>query len=148
MTLDDLLALLPDNTSGEISAADLRTIVTELWNYTASVQATLNGVVVNSVPALEARSAKAGQVASDGTLVYGPDGWTSERLEAGVYKVTHNLHVTEDYSVTITPLAHAIDGWAPGVDAIDEDSFTYGIYSTQHAGLHDVYTNFVVAVNP
>jgi hypothetical protein len=32
MTLDELLALLPDNTSGEITAADLRTIVTELYN--------------------------------------------------------------------------------------------------------------------
>lgn len=31
MTLDDLLALLPDNSSGQISAADLRTVVTELW---------------------------------------------------------------------------------------------------------------------
>ena len=32
-TLDDLLALLPDNTTGEISAADLRTVVTGLWNH-------------------------------------------------------------------------------------------------------------------
>jgi hypothetical protein len=32
MTLTDLLALLPDNTTGEISAADMRTIVTELFN--------------------------------------------------------------------------------------------------------------------
>jgi len=31
-TLNDLLALLPDNTSGDISAADLRTITTALWN--------------------------------------------------------------------------------------------------------------------
>lgn len=31
MTLDELLALLPDNTIGEISAADLRTIVTDLF---------------------------------------------------------------------------------------------------------------------
>jgi hypothetical protein len=30
-TLDDLLALLPDNSSGQIGANDLRTIVTELW---------------------------------------------------------------------------------------------------------------------
>lgn len=30
--LDDLLALLPDNTSGEITAADMRTIVTDLYN--------------------------------------------------------------------------------------------------------------------
>jgi hypothetical protein len=32
MTLDQLLALLPDNTTGQISAADMRTIVTELYN--------------------------------------------------------------------------------------------------------------------
>jgi hypothetical protein len=39
VTLDDLLALLPDNTSGDIAAADMRTIVTELWNQGAGVQA-------------------------------------------------------------------------------------------------------------
>ena len=32
MTLDELLALLPDNTTGAIDAVDLRTIVTELFN--------------------------------------------------------------------------------------------------------------------
>jgi hypothetical protein len=32
LTLDEMLALLPDNDTGEISAADLRTIVTELWH--------------------------------------------------------------------------------------------------------------------
>jgi hypothetical protein len=32
VTLDDLLALLPDNVTGDISPADLRTIVTELYN--------------------------------------------------------------------------------------------------------------------
>ena len=32
MTLDELLALLPDNDTGEISAADMRTIVTDLFN--------------------------------------------------------------------------------------------------------------------
>jgi hypothetical protein len=32
VTLDDLLVLLPDNTTGDIGADDLRTIVTELWN--------------------------------------------------------------------------------------------------------------------
>jgi hypothetical protein len=31
-TLADLLALLPDNTTGDITPADMRTIVTELWN--------------------------------------------------------------------------------------------------------------------
>lgn len=30
-TLEELLALLPDNTAGEISAADMRTIVTDLY---------------------------------------------------------------------------------------------------------------------
>jgi hypothetical protein len=37
LTLNELLALLPDNTTGEISAADLRTIVTELYNLAATV---------------------------------------------------------------------------------------------------------------
>jgi hypothetical protein len=32
VTLDELLALLPDNSTGQISAADMRTIVTELYN--------------------------------------------------------------------------------------------------------------------
>jgi len=32
MTLDELLALLPDNTSGEISPADLRAVVTDLYD--------------------------------------------------------------------------------------------------------------------
>jgi hypothetical protein len=36
VTLDDLLALLPDNDTGAIDAADLRTIVTELWQQTAA----------------------------------------------------------------------------------------------------------------
>jgi len=32
MTLDEMLALLPDNTTGEIDAADLRAIVTDLYD--------------------------------------------------------------------------------------------------------------------
>jgi hypothetical protein len=32
VTLDELLALLPDNTTGAISPADMRTIVTDLYN--------------------------------------------------------------------------------------------------------------------
>ena len=36
MTLDEMLALLPDNTTGDISAADLRAIVTELYHLGAS----------------------------------------------------------------------------------------------------------------
>lgn len=35
-TLDDLLALLPDNDTGEIDAADLRTIVTAIWGEAAT----------------------------------------------------------------------------------------------------------------
>lgn len=33
-TLAELLALLPDNTTGEIDAADMREIVTALWEST------------------------------------------------------------------------------------------------------------------
>lgn len=37
MTLDEMLALLPDNTTGEISAADLRAIVTDLHALASAV---------------------------------------------------------------------------------------------------------------
>lgn len=120
-SLDDLLALLPDNTTGEISAADLRAVVTGLWGR----------VIV-------------GGIESDGTLV-APNGWTAEMLEPGLYKVTHNLG-TVDYAVIITPLAKTIDGWSPAVEATDETSFTFGVYSTAHQGLHGVYANFVVVL--
>lgn len=33
-TLEELLALMPDNTTGEISAADMRTVVTGVWDET------------------------------------------------------------------------------------------------------------------
>jgi hypothetical protein len=57
LTLDELLALLPDNTTGEIAAADMRTIVTELWNYTVEVQGDLNTAAVTA--ANEATAAQA-----------------------------------------------------------------------------------------
>jgi hypothetical protein len=41
-TRDDLLALLPDNTSGDIGADDMRTIVTRLYNISAAVNARLH----------------------------------------------------------------------------------------------------------
>lgn len=47
MTLAELLALLPDNTTGDIDAADLRTIVTELFNTTAALQAEADLTVTN-----------------------------------------------------------------------------------------------------
>src|SRR5262245_34717783 len=37
MTLDEMLALLPDNTAGEISAADLRSIVSDLYDMANTV---------------------------------------------------------------------------------------------------------------
>jgi Uncharacterized conserved protein (DUF2190) len=40
-TLAELLALLPDNTTGEIDAADMREIVTELWNRTGPLDSIL-----------------------------------------------------------------------------------------------------------
>lgn len=48
MTLDEMLALLPDNTTGAISAADIRTIVTELFNYTAEVEARVGAIETGS----------------------------------------------------------------------------------------------------
>lgn len=48
MTLDELLALLPDNNTGAIDAADLRTIVTELWNDGAKIEARVSALEVDS----------------------------------------------------------------------------------------------------
>jgi hypothetical protein len=64
VTLDDLLALLPDNTSGMISPADMRTIVTEL--YTDANPPYAN--VVNQGPATLAVAA--GWTAVPGTSAY------------------------------------------------------------------------------
>ena len=41
-TLDELLALLPDNTTGEISAEDMREVVTGLWDETELAVKTVN----------------------------------------------------------------------------------------------------------
>jgi len=42
-TLQDLLDLLPDNSTGDIDAADLRTVVTDLWNQTVGVETEVTG---------------------------------------------------------------------------------------------------------
>lgn len=125
VTLAQLLDLLPDNTTGEISAADMRTIVSALW----------------------AKSSGSGQVGSDGTLTHGPAGWTGTRLGVGLYQVTHNLNVPE-YAVVVTPLIKAVDGMSASVESIEPNSFTFGTYSAIHQALHDTYANFVLAVTP
>jgi hypothetical protein len=122
-TLDALLALLPDNQTGAISAADLRDVVTGLWG----------------VPYV-------GQVASDGTLVGGPPGWSSSLdPTTGLYTVQHDLG-TEAYAVVVTPMAKVEGGYAPAVEATTPTSFTYGVWSSTAGGLHGMYTNFVVGV--
>lgn len=122
-TLDDLLALLPDNQTGAITAADLREVVTGLW----------------SQPYV-------GQVASDGTFVGGPAGWTSTLdAETGLYTVHHDLG-TKAYAVVITPLVKLAGGYAPAVEATTETSFTYGVWSSTADGIHGMYTNFLVGM--
>lgn len=125
-TLDDLLALLPDNTSGQISAADMRQIVSVLWG----------------------KGSLGGQLTADGTVEYLPAGWTARRVDVGVYEVTHNLG-TLNYAVSITPLSHdTADAIVPSITATNEDAFTFQTFHTGRVALHDVYTQFVVAVNP
>lgn len=122
-TLADLLALLPDNASGEIDAADLRQVVTGLWG----------------VPYV-------GQVASDGVMVGGPAGWTSSLdADTGLYTVHHDLG-TKAYAVVVTPLVKLAGGYAPAVEATTETSFTYGVWSSTAGGVHGMYTNFVVGM--
>lgn len=124
--LNDLLALLPDNTSGQISAADMRQIVAVLW----------------------AKGSLGGQVDSNGAGAGLPPGWSTRRVDVGVYEVTHHLG-TLSYAVAITPLDHdTTDAIVPSLTAADADTFTYQTFHTGRSALHDVYTQFVVAVNP
>ena len=46
--LDDLLALLPDNTSGAIDAADLREIVSTIWEHGSIVEARVSALESNN----------------------------------------------------------------------------------------------------
>lgn len=141
-TLDDLLARFPDNTSGEIGADDMRYAITELWNYIASVQSTLNGLVFDV-----AKMAGAGEVDNAGALVQGPAGWSATRLETGVYKVNHTLD-TEAYSVVVNPMIKTeSDFYACAINETALDSFTYEIYSSSAGGRHDAYSSFIVVAN-
>lgn len=144
-TLDELLALLPDNSTGAIDAADLREVVTGLWDYTVEVQRALNDAIVQAAGAVQATVPLVGQVASDGTLVGGPEGWSAEYDPAThLYTVHHDLG-TEAYAVTITPMAKVEGGYAPAVEATTTTSFTYGVWSSTSDALHGIYANFVVA---
>lgn len=125
LTLDELLALLPDNSSGEISAQDLRDTVTALWH----------------------KSSLGGHVDHLGNLVQGPPGWSAVRQEAGLYTVTHNLG-TVIYTAVLTCLTHTQGvGYAPSIMSTTETEFTYQVYSSNHDGLHDVDTTFVVVID-
>lgn len=89
----------------------------------------------------------AGEVDNSGNLVLGPAGWTAERLETGVYRVTHNLG-TENYSVAVNPMIKTeTDFYAAAVTATTETTFTYELYSTNAGGRHDAYSGFVMVVN-
>jgi hypothetical protein len=50
MTLDQMLALLPDNNTGQIKAADLRSIVTDMWTV-ANTQALIFNYQYNTATA-------------------------------------------------------------------------------------------------
>lgn len=90
-TLAELLALLPDNTTGEIDAADMRMIVTELWN-----QAPIDSVVFNTAatpgvhtPGTLRWDADTGVLEFDGevadtTLQVGQEMWTLVHNASGV----------------------------------------------------------------
>lgn len=121
LSLNDLLALLPDNTTGEIGADDLRTVVSALW----------------------VKTSIAGQVESDGTPVELPPGWSVTYTDPGIYTVTHNMG-TLDYAVFVTPMVKTADGMSASVESTTADTFTYGVYSAVHQAPHGCYTQFLV----
>ena len=71
MTLDEMLALLPDNQTGDIDAADLRTIVTELFNDTAALQTAVGNWATTTNARIDALE----------------DATASGRTVAGVYRL-------------------------------------------------------------
>jgi hypothetical protein len=124
-TLDDVLALLPDNATGAIDAADLRAVVTALW----------------------AKSGAGAHVDHLGVMAWGPDGWSSTRDDVGVYTVHHTLGRV-DYAPIVTPLTKtAGQGIAPTVMSTTEDSFTFQLWNSGSGELHDADVFVVVAVN-
>jgi hypothetical protein len=73
MDLADLLALLPDNSSGEISPADLRTIVTELYNDANPPYVNVVNQGPFTLPASAGWAAVPGAVFTAGALNLGED---------------------------------------------------------------------------
>jgi hypothetical protein len=105
VTLDDLLALLPDNTSGEISPADLRTIVTEL--YSDANPAYVN--VVNQGPATLAANAAwtpvPGTTSSPFTLAENQDVMFVVSLNADTLAANNAVQVGLDLTgATVVPV--------------------------------------------
>src|SRR5262245_60262982 len=85
MTLDELLALLPDNTTGEIDAADLRTIVTELFNKTAAVQTEADA---NSASIVNVEGAVGDWAATTNARIDALEAQSNTHSIAGVYRLT------------------------------------------------------------
>jgi hypothetical protein len=82
VTLEEMLALLPDNTAGEISPADMRTIVTGLYEWatlssesyafrwsTAGTAPTTGRVTTDQPWQMSATKLLLSETADDGTLV-------------------------------------------------------------------------------
>ena len=84
-TLDDLLALLPDNNVGAIDAADLRTIVTSIWEAGAGVEA--------RVTALELQESGGSTVSITGV-------WTAMPAAGATPSNKQTSTSTGDYSTT------------------------------------------------
>jgi hypothetical protein len=77
MTLEELLALLPDNTTGAIDASDLRAIVTELYNISGSLEARIVSV-----------EASAGEISYNGIWQFNPiEGAVPQSMQLSVDQV-------------------------------------------------------------
>lgn len=74
MTLEELLALLPDNTTGAIDAEDLRVIVAELYKKDAELEARVIAV-----------EASGGEISADGVWQFNPiPGSTPQSMQLSV----------------------------------------------------------------
>lgn len=128
--LDDMLALLPDNTAGDISALDIRTIVTDLYNQSLAVQAA--GQPLDS----DLTAIAALVPANDDVVQRKAGAWTNRTIA----QLKTDLGPSADLPQTTQPAPVSATA---RVYALDDNSFT-GLHMADPAGfdadlLHDMW---------
>ena len=88
MTLEEMLALLADNSSGDISASDMRQIVTGLWDNSVALAGAAQTAAGNAqTAATNAGDAASNYASTTNARIDGLEAATTSRSFAGVYRL-------------------------------------------------------------